>query len=133
MEELIRLRNEMRELLVGYAGMTVETFDRPFANLDKLSMAQLQRRIAFMKIFYNDYYRELKRIYQLPLDPGDDGKTLWQSYFQCRKYHLVEMQLFRKQAYRCRVAWKAFKKEGTNGKTTHNQNSDTENTQRISA
>ncbi|HUP77612.1 MAG TPA: hypothetical protein VM260_03555, partial [Pirellula sp.] len=72
--------------------------------------------------FYKNEYKELHRIYRLPLDNSPNGKELWDRYFQRGMTNLPEMRLLRKQASVCRVKWKEIMPYEK--KTTDNENAD---------
>lgn len=96
----------MRELLIKYAKFNKEKYDYLIESSKRLTPHQTNLMEIFLLNFRNNYYSELHRIYRLPLDNSPNGSELWDRYFDGRKFHLVEMQMFLKWARVCREAWK---------------------------
>lgn len=78
--------------------MKEEVFNKPLKYLDSLNEKQLTTLYNYLEDIKDNEFRELQRIFKLPLNNSSSGPELWKIYFE-RKMNLPEVRLFLKQMY----------------------------------
>jgi len=137
---IVEIKNQldkMRNLLTRYNTVKIEYFEKPFHNLEELSEERLIHLSNALGNFGDKEFKELYRIFRLPLqrvDDNDAGYVYWDRLFKNGRTSFTEMQLFREQSKECKSVWremfkdilvkkKSIKTKGTsNGKETVKDN-----------
>jgi hypothetical protein len=96
-DQISELHEKMKPLLLKYAGVPELRYNYMIKNLLRLREEQLIRLYAFFLRIYNVEYKELHRIFRLPLDNSPNGPELWDRYF-AKKLDFIEIRMFRAQA-----------------------------------
>lgn len=112
----------MKELLVKYA--KVPEYDEYLQIVEELNEPeQVSTVYDFIDCLYRDQYKELKRIFGLPINNSPNGPELWDRYFANERYELIEVRMFRKQSKLIRQIWnrRPFKKVKENGQAEDSQ------------
>jgi hypothetical protein len=122
----------MEELLTRYGKMPQELLERPLQGFDKLNELAQQDIIQTVIHFRQNEYKELERIFNLPIANSPNGKELWDAYFLKGKTHLIEMRLLKKQATLCRQVWSSYFKKKKVKDEEANDNANEENANGVS-
>lgn len=101
LERIMQFHNEMRELIITFAGVKITIYDKIVEKVDLYNEDEQAALLIWLQDLAKGAYKEVKRIYGMPPNP----QNTWKQYALHGIEGLQEQLLMQKAAKELRKAW----------------------------